>query len=204
MPRKQRHTATRIWQRLVDELGADISASAVRVMVRELKAEIIEPPATAMVPQLHLPGKTAEVDFGDVWVILAGHRVKAKMFAMRLSASGKAFHEVYSGESQECFFDGHEKAFLAFGGIPGTIRYDNLTSAVTKVLIGRDRLENERFVAFRSHYGFAASYCTPGIDGAHEKGGIEGEVKRARRRYLVPIPKGSTLTEINDKIHERV
>lgn len=204
VPRKQRHTATRIWQRLVDELGADVSVSAVRVMVRELKAEILEPPAMAMVPQFHVPGETAEVDFGDVWVDLSGERTKVKMFAMRLSASGKAFHEIYMGESQECFLDGHEKAFIAFGGIPRTIRYDNLTSAVVKVLIGRDRLENERFIAFRSHYGFNASYCTPGIEGAHEKGGVEGEVKRARRRYMVPVPKGATLAEINSVLHLRV
>ncbi len=204
VPKKQRHTATRIWQRLVDECGADVSVSAVRVMVRELKAEIIEPAATAMIPQVHVPGRTAEVDFGDVWVIVSGEKIRAKMFAMRLSSSAKAFHQIYMGESQECFLDGHEKAFEAFGGIPAEIRYDNLTSAVTKVLIGRDRMENERFTAFRSHYGFDASYCTPGIKGAHEKGGIEGEVKRARRRYMVPMPKGATLAEINDKLHQRV
>ncbi len=144
------------------------------------------------------------MDFGDVFVDLAGERVRAKMFAMRLSASGKAFHEIYMGESQECFLDGHEKAFAAFCGIPRIIRYDNLTSAVTKVLIGRDRLENERFTAFRSHWGFNASYCTPGIEGAHEKGGVEGEVKRARRRYMVPVPKGPTLAEINECLHRKV
>ncbi|WP_298207892.1 hypothetical protein [Ferrimicrobium sp.] len=65
-------------------------------------------------------------------------------------------------------------------------------------------LENERFTAFRSHYGFEASYCTPGFKGAHEKGGIESKVKRARRRYMVPIPKGPTLAEINDKLHQHV
>ena len=157
-----------------------------------------------MIPQVHVPGRTAEVDFGDVWVIVSGEKLRAKMFAMRLSSSAKAFHQIYMGESQECFLDGHEKAFEAFGGIPEEIRYDNLTSAVTKVLIGRDRMENERFTAFRSHYGFDASYCTPGIKGAHEKGGIEGEVKRARRRYMVPMPKGATLAEINDKLHQRV
>ncbi len=105
---------------------------------------------------------------------------------------------------EECFFDGHEKAFEFFGGIPEVIRYDNLTSAVQKVLSGRERMENERFVAFRSHYGFTSSFCTPGIDGAHEKGGIEGEVKRARRRYFVPLPHGQTLGEINDKLHLKV
>lgn len=201
---KQRHTGTRVWQRLVDECNADVSVSAVRVMVKALRAEIDLPVPTAMIPQLHLPGKSADVDFGDVFVYVNGEKIKAKMFAMRLSHSGKAFHMVYSGESQECFFDGHEKAFEFFGGVPEVLRYDNLTSAVQKVLSGNERMENERFVAFRSHYGFTSSFCSPGIDGAHEKGGIEGEVKRARRRYFVPLPHGTTLGEINDKIHARV
>jgi hypothetical protein len=68
-----------------------------------------------MIPQVHVPGRTAEVDFGDVWVIVSGEKLRAKMFAMRLSSSAKTFHQVYMGESQECFLDGHEKAF---GGIP--------------------------------------------------------------------------------------
>ena len=65
-----------------------------------LEAEIIEPPATAMIPQVHLPGRTAEVDFGDVWVIVSGEKLRAKMFAMRLSSSAKAFHQIYMGESE--------------------------------------------------------------------------------------------------------
>lgn len=134
VPRKQHHTATRIWQRLVDELEAEVSVSAVRVMVRELKAEIVAPPATAMVPQVHVLGEYAEVDFGDVFVDLAGERVRAKMFAMRLSASGKAFHEIYMGESQECFLDGHEKAFAAFCGIPRIIRYENVPQNIFVVM----------------------------------------------------------------------
>ena len=174
------------------------------MMVRELKSRDHRASSHRDDTQVNVADRTAEVDFGDVWVIVSGEKLRAKMFAMRLSSSAKAFHQIYMGESQECFLDGHEKAFEAFGGIPAEIRYDNLTSAVTKVLIGRDRLENERFTAFRSHYGFGASYCTPGIEGAHEKGGIEGEVKRARRRYMVPIPKGPTLAEINDKLHQRV
>ncbi len=204
LPRKQRHTATRIWERLIDECKADVSPSAVRVMVKELRAEITPVVPTAMIPQIHSPGESADVDYGDVYVEIAGELVKAKMFAMRLSCSGKAFHVVYASEAQECFFDGHEKAFEAFGGVPGTIRYDNLSSAVQKVLIGRERVENERFVAFRSHWGFISSFCTPGVEGAHEKGGIEGEIKRARRSYFVPVLSGATMAEINDKLHAKV
>ena len=201
--RKQRHTGTRVWQRLSDECGACVSESSVRVLVAKLRNEIGKAPI-AMIPQIHLPGDEAEVDFGDVFICLGDEKIKAKLFVMRLCNSGKAFHRVYACESQECFFDGHEKAFLFFGGIPKIIRYDNLTSAVNKVLLGRDRKENERFIAFRSHYGFESSFCTPGIDGAHEKGGVEGEVKRCRRRYFVPIPRATSLSIINERLNAKV
>ncbi len=77
------------------------------------------------------------------------------------------------------------------------IRYDNLTPAVIRVALGRERLENPRFIAMRSHYGFDSFFCIPGIDGAHEKGGVEGEVGRFRRRWLTPVPEFDTLAALN-------
>ena len=91
-------------------------------------------------------------------------------------------------------------AFEYFGGVPGRIRYDNLKPAVTRVLKGRDRAEAERFVALRSHYGFESFFCRPGVEGAHEKGGVEGEIGRFRRRHLVPVPKVDTLGDLNELI----
>jgi hypothetical protein len=122
------------------------------------------------------------------------------MFVMRLSASGKAFHRIYANEAQEVFIDGHVRAFEHFGGVPARIRYDNLKPAVVRVLKGRDRKETERFVAMRSHYRFDSFFCLPGIGGAHEKGGVEGEVGRFRRRHLVPLPKVEMLSELNELI----
>ena len=81
---------------------------------------------------------------------------------MRLSASGRAYPRAYLNEGQEVFLDGHVRAFEHFGGVPARIRYDNLKAAVEKILRGRDRLESERFVALRSHYGFDSFFCQPG------------------------------------------
>ena len=94
----------------------------------------------------------------------------------------------YLNECQAVFLDGHVRGFEHFGGVPDRIRYDNLKAAVTKVLKGRTRVEAERFVALRSHYGFDSFFCQPGIKGSHEKGGVESEVGRFRRRHLVPVP----------------
>jgi transposase len=199
--RKQRHTAQRIWERLVDEHGAQISPSAVRAMVARLRAELGQQLVEVTVSQTHGAGAEAEVDFGEFFADLGDGLVKVHMFVMRLSCSGRAVHYAYSAPSSEAFLDGHVRAFAAFGAVPGRIRYDNLTAAVTTVLLGRGRIENQRFVALRSHYGFDSFFCIPGIDGAHEKGGVEGEIGRFRRRHLTPVPVVSGTAELNAVMH---
>lgn len=154
------------------------------------------------VPQEHAPGAEAEVDFGDVRVVLAGVKTKCDMFAFRLSHSGKAVHRVYPTQGQEAFLEGHIEAFNAIGGVPTRhIRYDNLTAAVKKVLhgAGRGRIENERWVLFRSHFGFDGFYCETGLAGAHEKGGIEGEMGRFRHNRLSPMPVVDSLAALNEQ-----
>ena len=198
LPPKQRHTARRVWQRLVDELDADVGESTVRKYVKVVRERQAIPLVEVAVPQHHPLGEEGEVDFGSIHVYLAGVLTEVAMFVMRLSASGRAFPVAYLNEAQEVFLDGHVRAFDHFGGIPGRVRYDNLKAAVTKVLKGRDRVESDRFVALRSHYGFESFFCRPGIEGAHEKGGVEGEIGRFRRRHLVPIPKVESMAELND------
>lgn len=205
-PRKQRHTARRIHARLLDEYGAEgLSYSTVRDWVRKRRPQITaaagRAPDTAFILQTHAPGEEAEVDFGDVWVMLAGEKTKCFLFAFRLSHSGKAVHRVFASQGQEAFIEGHVHAFTTIGGVPtGKIRYDNLRSAVSRVLLGRNRTESDHWVAFRSHYGFDAFYCIPGVEGAHEKGGVEGEVGRFRRTHLSPMPVVDTLEELNTRI----
>jgi len=196
-PRKQRHTARRVHQRLVAEYGAQVAESTVRAYVAEVNFELDNTLGAVTVPQSHGPGEEAECDFGEFMAWIAGALVKCWMFCLRLSHSGRGFHVAFCHQAQEAFFEGHVRAFEHFGGVPALVRYDNLKSAVVKVLLGRDRLENERFIALRSHYGFDSFYCLPGVDGAHEKGGVEGEVGRFRRRHLVPVPRVGSLAELN-------
>ena len=159
----------------------------------------------AFIAQDHAPGVEAQVDFGEVWVVLGGVRTKCFLFVFWLAHSGKAIHRVYPTQAQEAFLEGHIAAFEAIGGIPsGHIKYDNLKGAVSQVVHGpgRARVENERWVLFRSHYGFDAFYCQPGIEGAHEKGGVEGAVGWFRRNHLTPMPEVTDLDELNAKIQE--
>ncbi|MGH3635477.1 MAG: IS21 family transposase [Pseudonocardiaceae bacterium] len=201
VPRKQRHTARRVWQRLIVEHGASLAEVTVSRYVARRRAELgLQDRVQVAVPQTHVPGAEAEVDFGEFSAYLAGVLVKMWMFVMRLSHSGRAFHVAFGTQAQEAFLEGHVAAFTHFSGVPARIRYDNLKPAVIRVLRGRDRSESERFIALRSHYGFDSFFCIPGIDGAHEKGGVEGEIGRFRRRHLVPVPTVDSLSQLDDLI----
>jgi hypothetical protein len=208
-PRKQRHTSRRIWQRLAEEHDAAVSYSYVCQYTGARRAEIeAEHRAAAgtvdgFVPQAKEPGAEAEVDFGPVSIVLGDDQVACHLFAYRLSFSGKAIHRVFACCAQEAFFEGHVTAFDVTGGVPWRhVRYDNLSPAVSKVLTGRNRTETARWSAFRSWYGFEAFYCGPGLAGAHEKGGVEGEIGRYRRRWMVPVPRVASLAELNAKLAE--
>ena len=202
-PRKQRHTARRVLARLVDEHGVtDVSYSTVRDYVARRRAEIVaeagKPLEEGCVPQTHDPAAEAEVDFHDLWVLLRGVKTKTALFTMRLSYSARAAHRASLTQGQEAFLEGHVYAFNRLGGVPtDKIRYDNLKPAVSRVLFGRTRVETQRWVTFRSHYGFDAFYCRPGHEGSHEKGGVEGEGGRFRRNHCVPMPKVDSIAELN-------
>jgi len=152
-PRKQRHTARRVWQRLRDERGAEVAESTVRAFVAGVKAELAGRAGEVTIGQEHAPGEEAEVDFGEFQAFIDGVGLRLWLFVMRLSCSGRGFATAFAHQAQEAFFEGHVLAFAHFGGVPaGRVRYDNLKPAVTRILLGRDRVENERFVALRGHY----------------------------------------------------
>lgn len=196
-PRKQRHTAKRIWERLRDEHGADVAETTVREYVRRRKRELGLGVSEVYVPQVHLAGAEAEVDWGEATVILAGIATKVHLFLMRACHSGATFASAAPVCTQQAFLEAHADAFEWFGGVFETVRYDNLRSAVKKVLKGRRRVESDRFVAMRSHYLFDSAFTRAGKEGAHEKGGVEGEVGRFRRNHLVPVPEVASLGELN-------
>jgi transposase len=201
-PPKQRHTARRVWERLVDEFDADVAESSVRRYVRECRRELHLEHVDVAIVAHYEPGEEAQVDFGLSDVFIAGERTQVAVFELRLSHSGVAIHVAFGSEGQEAFLEGHVIAFSRLGGVPARIRYDNARALVARVLRGRNRIETERFIALRSHYGFDSSYCPPGETGAHEKGGIEGEVGRQRRHFFVPVPKAKSLADLNRRLEE--
>ena len=195
-PRKQRHTARRIHRRILKEFpGAAVAESTVRNHVRERRRAIGLVRQETFVPQSYSWAQEAQVDWYEAWADLGGERCRVQIFAMRSMASGAAFHRAYRHATQQAFLEAHEAAFAYFGGVFRLLRYDNLASAVRKILRGYRREETVRFVAFRSHWRFAAEFCTPGE--GHEKGGVEGEVGYFRRNHLVPVPAVVDLEALN-------
>ena len=195
-PRKQRHTAYRIWKRICAELPENkVCERTVRFYVQERKSALGLVVHETFVPQSYPWGLEAQVDWYEAYADLSGERTKLQVFAMRSMASGAAFHCAFLHATQQAFLEAHEQAFAFFCGVFRKLRYDNLTSAVKKILRGYLREETARFVAFRSHWRFESEFCTPAE--AHEKGGVEGEVGYFRRNHWVPVPQAVDLASLN-------
>jgi transposase len=195
-PPKQRHTAHRIWQRLSSEVpGFNGSERSVRSYVHRKRRELGLLQREVFVPQSYNWGVEAQCDWYEACAILGGERIKLQVFEMRSMASGGAYHRAYTHATQQAFLEAHERAFQYFDGVFKLLRYDNLRSAVQKILRGYRREETSRFIAFRSHWRFQSEFCNPAR--GNEKGGVEGEGGYFRRNHWVPLPEARDLEELN-------
>jgi len=182
-PRKQRYTARKIFQQLKAQGYTGSEVTVRRYVAQQLQSERKRP---VFLPLEFDPGRDAQVDWGEAEAILDGQQLTIQFFELRLNFSRKVFARAYPAQKQEAFFDGHAAAFQYLGGVPHTLTYDNLTTAVRRVLEGHRREEQRGFIAFRSHYLFESRFCTPGQ--GHEKGGVESGIGFVRRNFLVPLP----------------
>src|SRR4051812_1419943 len=177
-PRKQRHTAQRIYNRLREELPQHaIARSTVAEYIVKRKGELGLCHRETFVPQSYQWGVEGQVDWYEAFVDLTGERTKVYVFCMRSMASGAAFHHAYLRPTQQAFLEAHELAFGYFGGVFQRLRYDNLKSAVRKILRGQRREETVRFIAFRSHWRVPGRLFTPrGGERKRGGGGGRGEI----------------------------
>lgn len=194
-PRKQRYTARRIYQ-LIQEEGYLGGESTVRRYVGQKRQAMRRP--EAFLPLEFDPGQDAQMDWTEAVAEIGGVRQTVQLFVMRLNHSRVRFAMAFPFQKQEAFFGGHIQAFHFFGGVPHRISYDNLKTAVFRILKGHNRYEQEAFVAFRSYYLFDSHYCN--VRQAHEKGGVESDVGYARRNFMTPVPKVASFAELNDHL----
>ncbi len=195
-PRKQRHTAKRIFERLRDEHGFPGKYTIVREVVQEWKSTRKE----VFLPLSHPPGE-AQVDFGFAKVLLAGVETDVAMFVMSLPYSDAVYCQVFPRECTETFQEGHARAFAFFGGVPRKIAYDNTKTAVAKIVTARERKLTHEFLRLKSYYLFDSHFCL--VRRPNEKGHVERLLDYARSNFLVPVPKGEVLEQLNTDLAER-
>jgi len=195
-PAKQRHSATRVHERLCEEHGFQGSASAVRRYIQASRQHSRE----VFMPLQFDPGEEGQVYWHDGWLIENGVERKAQFFCMRLCYSKASFVRAYERANLESFLDGHVRAFEYFGGIPKRLAYDNLKSAVITVGRGQDRRLNRRFQELKSWYLYETRFCRVGR--GNEKGDVENLAKRSQRTYLTPVPEVRSLDELSVKLLE--
>lgn len=198
-PRKQRYTAHRIYE-LLEEQGYEGSEGAVHNYVWQQRKKR-KGKKDAYLPLEFDPGMDAQVDWTEAAVILAGERITVQVFLMRLNYSKARFAMAFPFQKQEAFFEGHNQAFQFFGGVPRRITYDNLKTAVYRILEGRNRQEQEAFKRLRSHYLFESNYCNPAQ--GHEKGGVENDAGYAQRNFLAPLLAVNSYEELNQVLLQR-
>jgi transposase len=195
-PKKQRHTAQRIFDRLKAERGYTGGVTMVKEAVRAWKEATKE----VFVPLSHPPGE-AQVDFGFASVDLAGERQQVALFVMSLPYSDALYIQAFPRECTEAFLEGHNRAFRFIGGVPRKIRYDNSKIAVAKITGSRERQVTREFQRLQSHSLFETQFCL--VRRANEKGHVECLVDFGRANFLVPVPKVASLAELNETLEER-
>lgn len=193
-PKKQRHTAMRIYQRLVEEHQFPGDYSTVRRYLRQRRRRRAE----VFMPLAFDPGEEAQVDWHEGWIVENGQMRQVQFFCLRLCYSKASFVWAYERADLESFLDGHVRAFTYLGAVPRRLAYDNLKSAVIQVLHGQERRLNQRFRELRSWYLFDTRFCN--VARGNEKGDVENLAKHSERTYLTPVPQVRSLAELNEQL----
>ena len=193
---KQQHTAKRIYDRLVSEKGFTGGESTICNKVRELKAIMPK----AFIPLQFDAGEALHVDWGEAVIYLDGEKMSVNLFCARLCYSCRPVVLAYRRQNEESFLDAFVRTFNIFGGVPSRVIFDNGKVAV-KDGFGAHAKKQEGYTALSAHYGFDAVFCNPAE--GHEKGLVEGLVGWARRNVCVPVPRVSSLDELNELLLER-
>lgn len=195
-PRKQRHTAKRIYQRLREEHGFGGGYTIVKdyVCLRRLSQQEM------FVPLAH-PAGEAQADFGEALVVVGGQERKGHYLAIDLPQSDDCFVMAFPAETTEAFLEGHQQAFAYWGGVPRRILYDNTKLAVGQILGDGRRTKTQAFSELQSHYLFAERFGRPGK--GNDKGKVEGLIGYVRRNFLVPVPRCASWEELNTRLLEQ-
>jgi transposase len=195
-PRKQRHTGTQIYRRLVAEHNYAGSYDPIR---RYLKARRLDRRET-FIPLDHRPGVRAEADFGHIHVDFPDGRRQVPVLIVTWSYSNAPFAIALPTERTEAILHGLVESFAFFGCVPTELWWDNPTAVAIHVLRGRERTLRPRYAALASHYPFTPKFCLPAA--ATEKPRVENRVYDLQRQWATPVPRVRDLAELNDHLRQ--
>jgi len=195
-PKKQRHTAKRVFERLRDEHSFAGGYTIVKTYMREHQRRSRE----MFVPLHHPPGH-GQADFGEALVVIGGIEQKAYFFAFDLPHSDACYVRAYPAATAEAWMDGHVHAFGFFGRVPQSVLYDNDRCLVAQILPDGTRKRARLFSGLLSHYVIEDRYGRPGK--GNDKGSVEGLVGFARRNFMVPLPRFATWDAFNAWLEEQ-
>ena len=183
--RKQRHTARQVFKRLGKLHGAafDCSYRLVALYVAERKQELYQDSRKFFLPLEHIAGE-AQFDFGEAYFYENNLRIKGHYLNLSFPHSNGGYTQLFKGENMQCLAEGLINIFEHIGYVPQNIWFDNLSSAVKKILRNHGRDLTDAFLRFKNHFGFAATFCN--VQSGHEKGNVENKVGYHRRNLLVP------------------
>ena len=199
-PRRQRHTAKRVFERLQEEYPEqlEVKLRTVQYYVSYKKKEIYKSQQKARLPLYHPPGE-AQVDFGHFsYINNSGDMVDALKLTVSFPYSNQAYCQIFGGENQQCLLQGMRNIFEHIGKVPNRILFDNLSSAVAHMGNGHNRTLTDGFERFMAHYKFEAAFCN-GAAGL-EKGNVENKVGYERRNMFVPIPTILDFNQFNQSL----
>jgi transposase len=198
-PVRRRMTAKKLYQQLQCS-GYTGSYESVNLIVRSFRREHEAKGKQAYSPLIFEAGGSFQFDWGEEEICLSGEIIRVKAARIKLCYSRHALVVVYPNEQLEMVMAAHAEAFKFFGGCCKEGIYDNMKTLVTKILFGKERIFNEKFLQMASHYLFEPIPCTPGS--GWEKGQVEKQVGDTRRNFFTPILKGETYEEINTQLRE--
>ncbi|MBW1792100.1 MAG: IS21 family transposase [Deltaproteobacteria bacterium] len=193
-PKRRRLTAQRLYELLQAE-GYEGAYDSIQRYVKKWRSQSKKQPARFYIPLTFAPGEAYQFDWSHESVILSGIAQTVKVAHFRLSHSRMFLVIAYPRESQEMLFDAHNRAFTFYGGACKRGIYDNLKTAVDRVLRGKERKFNNRFLQMCSHYLVEPVACTPGS--GWEKGQVEKQVKNIREWLFTPRPRFQNFEELN-------
>jgi transposase len=200
IPRKQRHTSKAIYNRLCKEHSFTGGYRTVCTYV-EKRRKAMKLSKSDAYARLEHPDGEAQVDFYTMKVSKESEFVDVKVLVLSYPSSNAAFLQPVPSENKECFLEGLKKLFEKSDGVPHTIWFDNLSSAVAHVEKNGERTLTDSFLKFKCHYGFKSVFCNPAS--GNEKGNVENKCGYTRRNFCVPIPIFESFEKLEKELDQR-